>query len=422
MKFYTKKISSNPDFYYFPFSKKTKDIFLEINLKTGSAQETAQEAGLGHLLEHYLIGSLSKNKKSETLEYDGEVFKEQTNYCLKSSKKKILIDSDYFFNAILNPDFSNKKTFISEKDSVLNELSGKINSSDEQGYKIIFKERFLNDCQYARIKTEEYKNIKDKKIKDIEDYYKKYFIKSNILITLSGYNLDKKIINEISKSIKKYNISSGKIKFEQQNCQVSRFKIVSVKNNIIKKDIAVLLTFSFLGSKKLKPWQKIAQDAVCEMLSSSRMGIFDDLRNAGIYKLDYENFIWKNNGIIIFATILPKNKIKAFLNIFVKKIKEIKSGLILSKNLKKILSKYKNTAKKSFNDNSQRLDWLTYDIITYGKIIPIEEDLKNLKKINIVFIKNLANNLFAKNKLNLILIGKNLKNINKKEIDKILKF
>ncbi|MFH1956836.1 MAG: hypothetical protein ABIJ28_04270, partial [Patescibacteria group bacterium] len=226
----------------------------------------------------------------------------------------------------------------------------------------------------------------------------------------------------ISKSIKKYNISSGKIKFEQQNCQVSRFKIVSVKNNIIKKDIAVLLTFSFLGSKKLKPWQKIAQDAVCEMLSSSRMGIFDDLRNAGIYKLDYENFIWKNNGIIIFATILPKNKIKAFLNIFVKKIKEIKSGLILSKNLKKILSKYKNTAKKSFNDNSQRLDWLTYDIITYGKIIPIEEDLKNLKKINIVFIKNLANNLFAKNKLNLILIGKNLKNINKKEIDKILKF
>lgn len=37
--------------------------------------------------------------------------------------------------------------------------------------------------------------------------------------------------------------------------------------------------------------------------------------------------------------------------------------------------------KNSFNNNNERINWITYDIIIYGKIISIDEDMKNIKKI-----------------------------------------
>lgn len=422
MKSYAKKLNSNPDFYYIPLPKRSKEVFLEINLRTGNAQENDKDLGLGHLLEHYLIGSFSKDKKSKLMEYGGAIYKEQTNYWLKSSKKKILEDSRYFLDAILNPEFSNKKVFISEKEAALNELSSKINSLDEKGDIIMLKERFSGNCQYTRTKIEEYKNIKNKNLKDVKNYYNKYFFKSNVLITLGAYNLDDKTIKEIRGTIRKYSLPSAKIKLKDCSCKSSSFKISLIKNNIIKKDLALLLTFAYLGAEELKPWERMTRNAICDMLSGSKIGIFDELREVGIYKLNDDNIVWKNNGIIIFATILPKKKIKIFLNIFIKKLKEIKSGLISRKNLRKILSDYKRTAKNSFNNNEKRLEWITYDILTYNKIMPLEEDIKNIKKININYIKNLANKLFVKEKLNLLLIGDNIKNINKKEVKKLLKF
>ncbi|MEW5908158.1 MAG: insulinase family protein [Patescibacteria group bacterium] len=419
---YIQKISSGPDFYYIPFPQKTNDVYLEINLKTGSIHGNNKELGIGHLLEHYLVGQLRRNKMTQNLETNGAVLKEQTNYYLKSSKNKILRESKYFLDGILNPDFSDKKIFFSEKVSLLNELNAKINSIEEQGNRIIFKARFDKDYSYSRTKLDELKNLKNKTIKDIKNYYKKFFIKSNLVITLSGYKLNKKIIKKVDNMIKTYAISKKKEGFKLQSCRYSGFKIIKNKNNFIKKDTLVLLTFPSHDSYEVKPWQRLGIDAVCKILSGSQYGLLNDLREIGIYNLTYERLTWRRCGLIIFASFVPQNKIGLLLELFVKKIKEIKIGEISKEKLRKILIDDKKAVKETFMDSIERLDWLTYDLINYGKIIPLKEDIKNINKIDDKFIKNLSNKILRRNKLNIIFLGKNLRNINIAEIKRILKF
>lgn len=419
---YIEKISSNPDFYYIPFPKKTNDVYLEINLKTGKASENDNEFGVGHLLEHYLVAKLGKNKKTQKLEVNGSISQEQTNYYLKSTKAKIIEEAKYFLDAILNPDFSDEQIFLSEKSAALNELSIKTDSIKEQVERIIRRERFKGNCHYARTSLDQLKNLKNKTIKDIEGYYRKFYVESNLVITLSGNKLNKKIIKEINDLIKSYRLSKKKIDFNPFLCQYTDFKIVKKEVDFVKRDVAIFLTFPGPSIYEAQPWQRVGINILCEMLSSSKYGLFNALRELGIYGLEYEAHSWRGAGLIIFASLIPFDKIMPFFKLWIEKVKEIKEGKISKVNLRKILVAKRKGERRAFMENIDRLDWLTWDLINYNRIIPLKEDLENLKKVNVDFIKDWANKIFKKDKLNLIFLGKNLKDIDEKEIERIIEF
>jgi len=139
---YARRILSNPAFYYIPLPQKSRDIFLEVNLKTGYAEENDCEFGLGHLLEHYIIGELLKKCKKGSIKTNATISKNTTNYYLKSTKSKLLKESKIFLESVLNPNFSDDILFRQEKESIINELNSKLNSIYERGIDFVFSERF----------------------------------------------------------------------------------------------------------------------------------------------------------------------------------------------------------------------------------------------------------------------------------------
>ena len=86
---YVKKILSDPSFYYIPLPQKSTEVYLEINLKSGYSTGHKTKVGLGHLLEHYLIGGFLKSEKSRRLQIGGIITRDTTNYYLKSTKSKL---------------------------------------------------------------------------------------------------------------------------------------------------------------------------------------------------------------------------------------------------------------------------------------------------------------------------------------------
>lgn len=415
-----KKLNSNPDFCYIPFPNKTNEVFLEINLKIGYAQEGDKEYGLGHLLEHYLLGSLLKSEKGKELEVNAAISNDKSNFYLKSAKNKIFKESKVFLSSILNPSFSDKILFKNEKNAIFNELKTRISSSKNRGEQLVYKKRFDQNCPYGKDSLDQLKNLKNKKIGDIALYYKKYFVVNNIIFTISGHKLSNKTLKEIKTLIKNNELSQEIIKNKEIKCKYSNFKIEKIKEKSIKEDILLAITFPGLNIKS-KSEEKYAISMIGKLLSGTKYGLADKIREVGIYGLSYDKIIWKNVGVLSFFTAIPNNALMPLLSVFSDSIKKLKKELISQKKLVEMTLELKSGLKKEFNNNIERLEWLTYDLINYSKPISLNDDYKNVKKITPKLIMGVAKKILRLDKMNIILIAKKPEKINIKKIKNIFK-
>ena len=126
--------------------------------------------------------------------------------------------------------------------------------------------------------------------------------------------------------------------------------------------------------------------------------------------------------MIYFYSFIPDEKILPLLELFNQAIKELKNKEISKKKLDELKKQVKESDKNAFEDNLDRINWINYDLIYYGKVTPIKEDLKIIDKITTQSLKAEANNIFKKEKVNVIIIGKNTNKVQKDKIKKLLDF
>lgn len=127
-------------------------------------------------------------------------------------------------------------------------------------------------------------------------------------------------------------------------------------------------------------------------------------------------------GIIYFYSFIPDEKILPFLKLFNQAIKELKNKEISKKKLDELKKQVKESDKNAFEDNLDRINWINYDLIYYGKVTPIKEDLKIIDKITTQSLKAEANDIFKKEKVNVIIVGKNTNKVQRDKIKKLLDF
>ncbi|MGE4555025.1 MAG: M16 family metallopeptidase [Candidatus Paceibacterota bacterium] len=417
---YIKKISSANNFYYIKLPRRTSKVYLDINLKSGYAEENDKEFGVGHLLEHYLIGLL-RLKGGKYIKIAGSIGQESTIYSLDSSVSKIIDEAQVFINAILKPEFSDKQLFQLEKEALINELYIKLNSSSVVIKEAILVQRVNKKCRYARNTNTQIKNIRKIKLEDLKRYHHKFFVRENIVITIGGYQLKPQIIQKTFSFIKECKLSTKRADYSSPKCSYSKFKIKTIKKDIRKGLSTVVLTFPAYDNK-INPAQRIILDVLGWLLSDSPDGLLNQLRQLGIYSSNYGKIVWRNMGMIYFFSSITNQKLLPFLGLMNETIKELKNKEIPKTKLKIFLNQIKQSEKKAFNNNLDRLDWINYDLVHYGRVFSIKEDLKIIEEITTKTLKTTARNILRKNKANIIIIGKNIKGIDKNKITRILNF
>jgi predicted Zn-dependent peptidase len=418
---YIKIISASDNFYYIKLPQKTSKVYLDINLRSGYAEENDKEFGMGHLLEHYLIGALRELRGSNHIKISGSIGQESMIYSLDSSASKIRDEAEVFIKSILKPEFLNKQLFQLEKEALINELYIKLDSSYIVMKETVLAQRVNKKCRYARNTNDQIKNIRKFNLEDLEKYHRKFFVRKNIIITISGYQLKPQIVQKIYSFVKEYKLSTKPVGHSSTKCLYSKFGIKIIKKDIREGLNTAILTFPAYDNK-IKPAQRIILDILGCLLSGSPDGLLKQLRQLGIYGLNYRKIAWRNMGMMFFYTSLTNQKLLLFLILMNKAIKELKNKEIPKAKLKIFLNQIKQSEKKAFNSNIDRLNWINYDLVHYGKVIPIEEDLKIIDEITTKTLKTTAKNILKKDKANIIIIGKNIKRIEKDKIRRILDF
>lgn len=418
-----KKIGNKPLFYQINLPEKTEKIYLDINLKTGYIDENEKIFGTGHLLEHYLTYLLFETKDEKNLSTNAQIGFDFTNYSLISTNKKIIEETKKFLDSILKPNFNNIELLNREKKVIENELKTKSNSNYQKIFDLILKKRFLDKCHYSRNFSEQIKNIQNKKITHLQEYHNQFFNNQNIIFTLSGYKLNKKIAKKVFDIVKDYKIPfKNRGEENRPMCGCSGFSIV--KNSKIQLTNNVLLIISFPLSKniEIKPKEKIIINMIEKIFSHSDLLFAKKIRDIGIYSSDFDWFSWKEVGLVIFSITVPKQKLYNFIEIFNNSMYELKKGFIDQKELNYIKKKAIQNTKNAFKNNTSRLSWITHDLLTLGKVVLPKEDVRNIKTINKKSIADITKKIFVLEKVNIILVGEKLENIETKKIKEAFNF
>ena len=180
-----------------------KSISLGIWVKAGSIIETKENSGVSHFIEHMLFkGTKNRSSKELAREIDnlGGILnaftsKECTCFYVKLLDEHIDIGIEVLSDMILNSCFD-KKDIEKEKSVILEELKMYEDSPDDLSYDLLL-ENIYKDHSLGMNILGDRNTLKNFKRENILDYYNKYYVPNNSVISICGNFNFEEIVEKI---------------------------------------------------------------------------------------------------------------------------------------------------------------------------------------------------------------------------------
>ncbi len=362
----------------------SKSVSIEISVKTGSNNETKNIYGISHFMEHMLFEGTKKRPSSIEIsneierlggELNAYTSNERTSFYIKVQKNHFNIALDILSDIVQNPLFD-LRSIEKERKVILKEIN--MVNDQPRFYqwvlfnKTLFKKHPAKNPVYGSV--EDVKRITKK---DLIDYYNKYYVPNNMVISVVG--AVKKIENKF-KDFKQKKLPATK--------QIIEPKQLKITKNIEKRKINN--SYVVMGYKTVQRTHKdsYALDLIKALLGRGQSGrIVEEIRNKrGLaYEVNVHHEPLLSYGFFAVYLNTSKESIDKAKNIILNQLK------------------LKNLSSEEINDAKGFLE---------GQYILEKEDTK--EQADLLNFWELAKDVsLAKNYINKI------KKINKKEILKV---
>jgi len=381
-------------------NKKFESVAVGIFVKVGSRYESKKNNGISHFLEHMLFKDKKLVERLDCLgaKYNAETSYETTHYYVYGSK------NDYIDFIDIISDIYNSKTFKKEdiekeKKVITEEYNMLVDDSDEIINDEINKKVFDNSSLKLPIIGNK-KNIKSFTKKDLEDYWKKYYVPPNTMFVISGN------FNE-NTAMKKIEEKFGKIKYvDKKDYLLEKPKSIIQKEpkiHLLQENISqtnIMITYRTTSMFEISD---IYYDMIADVLSSGCSSrLFKLLRDKlGISYYNYSyNLSYLHEGVFIINVGVDPSRTKECIDEILKEIKNLRKNGITESELDKS-KKIRNTNYMFSIENP--LDVMNH----YGflELFELKDDFKEIEKIKVKDINEIINKIFDKNNLNIFIHG-----------------
>ncbi len=380
-------------------------------IKVGSGNEEKGKEGISHFLEHIIFKG-SKNfsakditEKIESLggSINGYTSLDETAFYITIPKRNWKQGFYILQDMVFNPKFS-ESDFENERKVIIEELKG----GKDNPFKLLIDETFS-----SIFKKHPYKNpvigfqesIKSLLLNDLKEFYKKYYVPENILLTVVGNLKEEDIKNEIF-NLEKISHNQS-IKLIRKNIQEPEQKKLQLR--IVNSEVN-----QFYLNLVFKIKIKEPKDLISVQLLSLILGEFehsflrDRLKNKMQLVTDIGSFIFFTKDYLIFnihsqfpKNISPKKVIKAVL----KELANFNNEVILPDQLLKAKINFKTEKifmRESVSGEAKNI--IFYHLLT-GSYKNEEKFYKTADKINEKDIKKVFKKFFNLNNGNIILLA-----------------
>jgi len=416
---YIKKILDNGMVIILVPMKNTPLISIGFFVEAGSRNETIENNGIAHFLEHMMFkGTTTRTPEKMFYELDvlGAIYNAVTTsqhtyyyvYGSADDTKKLL---DIMIDIYVNPVFQTKE-INKERKVIIEEMRMRSDTPYMKLYSAFHQKMFAGtSLEHDVIGTTE--TVMNFKRDDFIDFRTALYKPENTVFVMAG-NFNPipiyKIIERVLKQLDNPKIYA-KTYFDEKSVIIKNMMdqdqpYVYIKKNLFMQQVYVLLAFPMYDLYG-KNHREI--DLLAQLLSagfSSRL--YKALREKkGItYKSDAYPIVYSDSGAFMIQMIINPTELVTGLKILMKELKRTKTELMHKNELIKIVNTSKNESMYSL---TRPIDLLIYFGLNFLSNRKYKSDLKkeftDLQKVTKADIRDIANEIFIRNRINLFMYG-----------------
>ena len=376
--------------------KDTQISSINIGIKVGALNESISEKGISHYIEHMLFKG-TKNRTFQKLnddlealggEYNAYTDFSQTVYSISCLEEELKNGIEILSDMLVNSTFPSEE-IEKERGVILAEIRSSKDSVEDFSFKKINEVAFKKSAlRYDVAGLDE--NVRSFTRKELYEYYKKYYIPNNALITMVSSLSHEEAFEEISKHFSKWEPKES-IKLVVKDEKNRHIKKVTTKDNIELCTIIYLFTFYDLDKKYELPL-RILNHRLGESANSL---LFREVReNRGLAYDIYSHLdITQNVRTLYVYTAVDEEDIDDAASAIEEIFKDIKfRKIIIGENDLNIMKKVHKTAVISTLEDSVELcSYILSQSLEGEDIFEFLKDMDSLNTITADEIYEVAN-------------------------------
>ena len=376
--------------------KDTQISSINIGIKVGALNESISEKGISHYIEHMLFKG-TKNRTFQKLnddlealggEYNAYTDFSQTVYSISCLEEELKNGIEILSDMLLNSTFPSEE-IEKERGVILAEIRSSKDSVEDFSFKKINEVAFKKSAlRYDVAGLDE--NVRSFTRKELYEYYKKYYIPNNAVITMVSSLSHEEAFEEISKHFSKWEPKES-IKLVVKDEKNRHIKKVTTKDNIELCTIIYLFTFYDLDKKYELPL-RILNHRLGESANSL---LFREVReNRGLAYDIYSHLdITQNVRTLYVYTAVDEEDIDDAASAIEEIFKDIKfRKIIIGENDLNIMKKVHKTAVISTLEDSVELcSYILSQSLEGEDIFEFLKDMDSLNTITADEIYEVAN-------------------------------
>lgn len=397
----------------------TQIISIGFFINAGSRNETDENNGIAHFLEHMMFkGTKNRSAKNLFIEldtlgatYNAVTTSELTYYYLygNSNDTKQLID--IMLDIYINSTFP-KKEISNELKVIIEEMRMRSDSANYKLYSLLSK-KFYKGTSLGRDIIGTVDTLSEFKTKDFVNFKNATYKPSRTVFVMTGNfspNPIFKIIKPVLQSVPELDIDAVEYGTEAEtileNMENQTKPQVLTKKNSSYKQLYALFVFPMFN---LYDKHEVEIELITELLSggfSSRLNHNLREKNGITYVSSAYPISYTDNGLFVIQLVLTPSELSNAIKIVMKILKDIKTNLIDEQELKKIQNITKNSILFSMTSPIQLLNYYGLNISRDRNFdLPVDANIKRIGKVKPEQLRNISNKIFRKEKLNIFLYG-----------------
>lgn len=391
-------------------NKNVKSFIFLINIKVGSNNETKEQNGIAHFLEHMMFKSTRSYTSKQLLEkldnigayYNATTTNEYTLYYIKSSYKHItdsikLMNEIYFYPKFTQADINTERTVVLDE-HMINQ-----NDNDSLLYDYMMKHMYGNTSNGRPILGTP-TTINNLSRTDFINFRKKYYRPNNTCIVLSGnFNL-----KEIKSYIKKKFDKNPKIQLNDSIRYLEKRQTtpeVLCKYEKQSARTTIIICFRSYGFNNINSY-------ILEIIASVLTGgmssrLFLKLRNKKgyVYNITAYQKSFTNYGLFCIETSCNTEYIYDVIHIILDELKKLKKSHISSKELRKSQVSITNSIIFMTESSFSKANYYSINELFYTPKLKLEDLATKYDDVTITDVKDISNRIFRNDNLNVIIMG-----------------
>ncbi|CEP42279.1 M16 family metallopeptidase [Paraclostridium sordellii] len=390
-----------------------KSITLGVWVNAGSRIESEKLSGISHFIEHMLFKG-TKNRTSKEIastidnlggQINAFTSKECTCYYVKLLDEHIDIGLDILSDMFLNPLFE-KEDIEKERQVILEELKMYEDSPEDLVYDLLMEGVYKTDALGGNIiGTKESLDNMNREI--ISDYFKKYYVASNSVISISGNFKFEEIVKLIEEKFK--NLNKGDVNIEITTPEFNPCFIAKNKDTE-QVNLAISLKAIPLEDREDAYALSIINNIFGGSISSR---LFQNIReNKGlVYSIYSAPSLYRKSGELGIYASMSNENLKKVYNLVLEEIDNIRENHLTEEEIRESKEQLKGSYILGLESTSSRMMSIGKSMLLTKKVKDPNDIIESINNIEKARIDLIIDKVFNKENIGICIVGRDVESI-----------